>query len=67
MIRPHTNFLPMKSALQNYHHFKTRSLCDGDKWQCNTKVYKWHGKDASKAQVLIWHVLNDAGPIWELE
>lgn len=36
------------------------------KWQQPIKVYKRRGSNGSKAQALIWHMLDDVGPTWEI-
>ncbi|KAG5557604.1 hypothetical protein RHGRI_007754 [Rhododendron griersonianum] len=36
------------------------------KWQHPIKGYKRRGLDGSKAQALIWHMLDDVGPTWDI-
>ncbi|GFS35265.1 hypothetical protein Acr_00g0038710 [Actinidia rufa] len=43
--------------------FKPKRV-DG-KWQQPIKMYKRRGMDGSKAQAVIWHVLDDIGPTWD--
>lgn len=54
----------LKASRTIYRHAMKPS--GGHKWKCPFKVYKRHEIETSNVQVLIWHVLDDVEPTFDL-